>query len=462
VSSSPRAARPSLPHAGERARVASRSSGGATGVAARALAAVVVACTLGGRPVTAGAATPQSAAAPATPRSDAAAAAAQADAEIAFFAARVDRDPADFLTPTRLGNLLIRQARRTGEAESYARAEQALRVALDRNAGHVPAMAALVTVHLARHRFPVALAAARAAVEADGADPEARGVLGDALLETGDLAAAEAEYARVLDAVPSLFAYSRMANLLHARGDTPGAIAAFGKALERGEADGAPAEDRSWCLVQMGRLSFARGDWGAAEGHFNAALELVPGNRAATDHVAELRAAQARFDESVSLYESLVAAVPRPEWSQALGDVLVAAGRPEAARPWHDKALQAYLAAARAGDAHYFHHLAGFYADVAKDGTEAVKWARRDLALRRTVATLDALAWALHAAGEFAEAAATMDEALARPAGAAPDAHVLYHASLIYFKVGAAARAKDCLQRAAIANPKFRDFHVHR
>lgn len=388
-------------------------------------------------------------------------AAVRAEAEIRFFTQRVDLDPADHLTPTRLGNLLIRQARRTGDAKLYEQAEKALRTALDRNPTHQPAIAALATVHLARHRFTEALETARKAADADPDDPEAQGVLGDALLETGDLAAAEEQYAKLVASTPGLFASSRLANLQQARGDSFAATETFRKALEAGEADGAPAEDRAWCLVQMGRLSFARGDWAAAETHYNAAAELVSGGHQATEHLAELRAAQRNYDEAISLMTRVASAVPRPEYFQALGDAYVAAGRPADAKPWHDKALRAYLAAAEAGDVHYFHHLAGFYADVEKNGVEAVKWARRDVELRRTVATLDALAWALHAAGEFDEAAKTMNDALARP-GSSADAHVLYHASLIYFKAGDPAKAKDALQHAALANPKFREFHVHR
>lgn len=386
---------------------------------------------------------------------------ARAGAEIRFFAERSERDPADHLTPTRLGNLLIRQARRTGDAKLYEQAEKALGTALDRNPTHQPAMVALATVHLERHRFTEALETARKAAEADPDDPEAQGVLGDALLETGDLAAAEAQYAKLAASTPSLFAFSRLANLQQTKGDPFAATETFRKALEAGEAGGAPAEDRAWCLAQMGRLSFARGDWAAAETHYNAAAELVPGGYRATEHLAELRAAQKNYDEAILLMTRVASAVPRPEYFQELGDVYVAAGRPADARPWHDRALRAYLAAAEAGDAHYFHHLAGFYADVEKNGAEAVKWARRDVELRRTVATLDALAWAFHAAGEFDEAAKTMDEALARPGGSA-DAHVLYHASLIYFKAGNPVQAKDALHRAALANPKFREFHVHR
>ena len=52
-----------------------------------------------------------------------------------------------------------------------------------------------------------------------------------------------------------------------------------------------------------------------------------------------------------------------------------------------------------------------------------------------------------------------MDKALAL---GTKDAHLLYHASLIYFRAGDAAKGKDCLVRAGQVNPKFNEFHVHR
>jgi hypothetical protein len=61
---------------------------------------------------------------------------------------------------------------------------------------------------------------------------------------------------------------------------------------------------------------------------------------------------------------------------------------------------------AAAGNAHYFHHLAGFFSDTEEDPVvEAPKWARRDLELRHSIAAEDAFAWALYRGGDFAHAA---------------------------------------------------------
>jgi hypothetical protein len=56
------------------------------------------------------------------------------------------------------------------------------------------------------------------------------------------------------------------------------------------------------------------------------------------------------------------------------------------------KALAGYLESGRRGEVHYWHHLADYYADVGKDGSQAVVWARRDLQLRANFSTQAALA----------------------------------------------------------------------
>ena len=185
----------------------------------------------------------------------------------------------------------------------------------------------------------------------------------------------------------------------------------------------------AWALVQAGQLDFSTVAGTRPSGSYLAAIEAKPGDWPALDHLAELRAAQKRYDESISIYRELVACVPRPELFQALGDVYRAMGRADDARGWHARALAAYRKAADAGSSHYFHHLAGYYCDAEPNPAEAVRWARADMEVRRGVYAYDALAWALYHAGDYPAAAGAMDEALA-PGTA--DAHVLYHASLIY------------------------------
>ena len=155
----------------------------------------------------------------------------------------------------------------------------------------------------------------------------------------------------------------------------------------------------------------------------------------------------------------MIARAPKPELYQALGDLYAFMGNPDRAKPWHEKALGAYLESARRGEVHYLHHLAGFYADVREDGAEAVKWARKDLDLRRGSAAHDALAWALYRDGRFTEARAEIDEALAT---GVQDAHFFFHAAMIHAASGRTEEGSRFLKQAAATNPRFDAFHVHR
>jgi tetratricopeptide (TPR) repeat protein len=385
---------------------------------------------------------------------------ARTDAEIRFWQSRVDRDPADHLSPTKLGVLCLRQGRRTGDVTLFAKSEDALRTALKRGPKHLPALVALSSACLARHKFTDALAAARAAYAVDNSDPESIGTLGDALLETGDIAGSEVQYTRLAKSLPGLYAFGRLANLKIAKADANGAFDDYQRAIDAGEREGAAAEDLAWCHVQRGGVYFARGDWDHADSEYAAALKLVPDSYAALDRVAELHAARGEFDRAENIYRDLLKRVARPELMQALGDVCTAAGRPADAVRHYDDAQAKYRASADAGELHYAHHLAGFYCDARPNGAEAVRWAEKDLAQRRTAASLDGVAWARYANHDFAGAAKAADELFKQFETC--DSHVLYHASLIYGRAGDQTRSAAFLRRAAAANPRFMSFHVHR
>ena len=186
---------------------------------------------------------------------------------------------------------------------------------------------------------------------------------------------------------------------------------------------------------------------------------MSPDSYLATEHAAELQAAQQKYDEAAALYEKVIARVPRAEFYQALGDVYMWANQPQQAAVWHDKALAGFLAASANGDVYYEHHLAGFYSDSAPNPAEAVKWAKKDIEIRHSIYAWDALAWALYGAGEMDAAIDADKKALAL---GTRDSHLLYHASLILVSAGQIAEGKARLQQAAAVDPYFNNFHVHR
>jgi tetratricopeptide (TPR) repeat protein len=206
-------------------------------------------------------------------------------------------------------------------------------------------------------------------------------------------------------------------------------------------------------------LKLRQGRYEDALAHYDRADRAYSGYWLVDDHKAELLGAQGKFEEAARLYEQVIARAPRPEFQQALGELYEVLGQFDRAEEWYQKALAGYLESAQRGDVHFYHHLADFYADVREDGAEAVKWARKDIALRRNFSTLAALAWALYRAGDFAAAFETMNQALA--SGAA-DAHLFFQAATIFQSAGGNGKGERYLQMAHEINPHYRSFHVHR
>jgi tetratricopeptide (TPR) repeat protein len=375
----------------------------------------------------------------------------------------VKRDPDDITAQNRLSNEYLLRFRDSGDDRdlhrALAAANQSLKaVQAEQNEG---GLAARARASFSLHGFAAARDDALKLIPIAGQKRYPLEILGDAQLELGEYEKAAEAYKKMeAFGEPDVNTESRLARFALVNGDVTTARRRFESAVQLAQALSPPApEVVAWCLVQAGQLAFNTGDWDGAQKQYQAALEARPGDWSAIDHLAELRAAQKRFGEAVSLYESIIQRVPRPELCQALGDVYAAMGKADEAKRWHAKALEKYLAATGDGTAHYYHHLAGFYCDAMPDAAEALKWAKKDLEVRRSVNAYDGLAWAHYKAGEFKPAAEAMDKALAL---GTKDAHLLYHASLIYYRAGDVAKGKDCLRRAGEANPKFNEFHVHR
>lgn len=214
----------------------------------------------------------------------------------------------------------------------------------------------------------------------------------------------------------------------------------------------------AWVELQRGVLKLRQGRYDDAWAHYDRAGRAYSGYWLVDDHKAECLGAQGKYAEAAALYEQVIDCVPRPEFQQALGELYFLLGQTELAEQWNERALAAYLESAERGGVHYYHHLVDFYSDVREDGPEAVKWARKDIALRRNFSTLAALAWALYRAGEFAEALVTIDQALA---SGATDAHLFFQAAQIHQAAGN-GNGGHYLQRAGELNPGYRSFHVHR
>jgi len=386
-----------------------------------------------------------------------------AAAALSFLESRVERDPDDFLAQNQLAARYLDLLRSTGDDAYLAKARCAAEASV---ASGVPelnnaGLAALAHSQIASHEFSAARDTARELRKLVPGKAFSFGILGDALLELGDYGEAAFSFDQLAKAEPgSIDSEIRLARLALVRGELDRAPKHFNNALRSTKDLTEPMPQLiAWCCVQLGQFYFGRGDWANAEKQYQAALEAMPDYYAALDHIAELRGAQEKHADAINLYQKIIARVPRPELCQALGDLYLFTGKADQAKPWHERALAGYLKSAGQDDARYFHHLAGFYCDSVENPEEALKWARKDLQIRHSVFAHDALAWALYRNGQFEDAAAEMKTALAE---GTKDAHMVFHASMIFSANGDLARGKEFLGRAAEINPHYNSFHEHR
>jgi len=279
----------------------------------------------------------------------------------------------------------------------------------------------------------------------------------DVDLQEGRYDAARKGYENVLRNGRPWGGLVRLADMEARTGDPAAADALYAEAE-----DGVSAKEMrayAWIEMQRGLLQLRRGRYDNAMAHYQTARRAYSGYWLVDEHIAEVLGAQGKFDEALALYGQVIARAPSPELQQALGDLYAFRGQRDRARPWHDKALAAYLESAQRGEVHYYHHLATFYSDVREDGAAAVRWARKDLDIRENFATQDALAWALYRNGQFADAHDEMRKALTC---GVVDAHLVFHAAMISLAAGRIDEGTRLLQRAAEINPRYAAFHVHR
>ncbi len=381
------------------------------------------------------------------------------DRALEFLESKTKADPDDFIAWNQLGDRFLIRLRDTGDNSWLPRAAAAAAASLralpeNENPG---GLALHARVEIASHRFSVAHDCGLRLRELQPGKLAAHLIIFDACLELGDTAAAAAALADIQPLDTNGYnTATRRARLANARGNRDEARAQLTAA--RDAANTQPTAV-AWCEIQLGELAFRAGDLDAAEKAYTAALAAVPGGWSAREHLAELRAAQGKYEDALADLTQILATTPRPELLHAAGDIANAAGKPALAADFLNRAATAMLASAERGEVLYLHHLSSLYADSLKRPAAAILWAERDLKERQTAASFDALAWALYLGEKLPAAAAAARSALAT---GTRDPHILYHAGLILTSAGDLPAGRAALRAAAEVNPRQQAFHFHR
>jgi tetratricopeptide (TPR) repeat protein len=343
----------------------------------------------------------------------------------------------------------MQKARESGDASYYERAEAAVREALALEPHSIEALRTLAWVQTGKHEFREALAIAGQLLTQQPDDPLIHGLLGDAAIELGEYVRAEEAFQKMLDLRPGLASYSRAAYLLELYGKSDEAIAFMERAVKAGNPQ--DPEPFAWSLVQLGHLHFNQGRLGKAETAYNNALAVFPQYYQAIAALGQVRGAQRRYAEAITLYQQATAVVPAPDLLVALGDVLMAAGKMDEAERQY--ALVEYIEQVNAmNQKTYNRQLALFYADHDRKLDEAVTLAETELTQRQDIYSFDALAWMYYKKGRSADAQKMMTQALHL---GTQDARLMFHAGMIAQGVGDADAARGYLRRALEINPYF-------
>ncbi len=295
-----------------------------------------------------------------------------------------------------------RRARETSDVQYYAKAEQTLQRSFALEPDNYEGLKTQAWLELGRHEFAKALETATRLNKKTPDDVMVYGYLVDANVELGNYKAAVAAAQWMLDLrtgnVPGL---TRAGYLRELHGNLPGALQLMQMAY-----DATPTtetEDRAWMLTQMAHLHFVAGDLPQAERYASGALGLFPDYHYALGTLAQIRMAQKRYEEAVELMSKRYTAAPHAENLYALAEALDLAGRTEEAKKDFAEFERESLAETNITD-NSNHELIAYYTDHAHEPGKALDVAKREIARRRDVFTLDCYAWALAANGDYKSA----------------------------------------------------------
>lgn len=341
----------------------------------------------------------------------------------------------------------MEEARVTGDAGMYARAEAACDRALVLAPDHYDAMKLRAWVYGGEHRFGEAAAAARRALAVRPSDPFNYGTLGDALVETGDYEGAESAFQHMLDLRPDSASYARAAYLRELYGDVDGAIDLMTRAMTA--ADPHDARKAAWYRSQIGDLYFSRGDFHRATAWHQAALAAAPRAHAALAGLARAHAALGFDREAVDAYEESLAIFPSPVVAAELGNLLDDLGRHDEARRQLDL-VEATLKLS--GPGFFDRQIAMIHAERGAGLDDALAVAEKSLSSRKDIYGWDAVAWCALKAGHVARAREAIAQAMRLNTR---DAKLYYHAGMIALASHDDAGARRLLGEALRINPCF-------
>ena len=354
---------------------------------------------------------------------------------------QIKNDPAQSQGYNDLAKALVRRGRETGNPDYYNQAERAIADSLRVEPDNFEAYKARVTVLLGRREYAAALDLARKLNKRIPDDVLLYGWIGEACMELGDYAEAEAKIQWMVNMrrvnVPATI---RGAFLRSAIGDMEGALEWLTSAFKL--TSFTETEERAWLLTHIARLRLQTGKPDIAEQLLNQASGLFPDYYFTLDSLAETRSAQGKYAEAADLLRRAQKLAPHPRRLFYLAIALKQSGS------FAEFERSALNISDKPDNAN--RELIFYYADYAHKPAEALRIARAEISKRQDIATLDAYAWALYVNGQYQEARAELDKALKI---GVRDSRLFDHAAAIAEKLKDPAAAAGYQRKARELRP---------
>ena len=370
--------------------------------------------------------------------------------DIAFYQARVVRDPYGARDLAMLGSLYLARARETGSHQDLLRAEDAARTSYRHRARrNSEAAALLASALLAEHRFTEAYTTAKALVAADSSEPGARAMLGEIALELGHYEEAKRLFSTIATQRYAPALAPRYARWLELEGRPVEALDLL-RSVRRDLDNGfrVPAEQLAWFDMRIGDLELRRGRLPEAGKAFGSGLSEAPEDYRLLGAEARLRAAKKDWSGAIRFGERAIANALDPATLGLLSDCYAAQGDTAKAAEYA-KAMEVSVSQ-QPGAFHRAWSL--FLLDHGRDLPLVLRKASEELRTRKDVYGYDLVAWALHQSGRDIEAAPLVAQALSQ---GTRDAMLYWHAGQIAAALGDSLLSRERLEMAKEINPFY-------
>ncbi|MEG4488056.1 tetratricopeptide repeat protein [Microcoleus sp. D2_18a_B4] len=378
--------------------------------------------------------------------------------EIAFYQQRLAVDSRSGLNRASLAGSYLKMARATGEGGWFLLAEQAAQRSIaDLPFDNQGALLVLARIAEARHDFVTAL---RFAKQAGSDNEDAIALLVTSHLAMGKVSEANAAAEALVNRIPNLGSLTLRALVRESQGRDAEVLQDYRQAMAAEEPGEVAGSARARSL--LGRFYARRGQFVQAKALFLEALRLVPRYPLALIYLADLETRQGNYREAegyyrkVSAYSGGVATVFDRIVDRGMARVKDLQGDAIESRRLRDKAEAGLRQEQVSGGFGHRRDLASLLLEKGRsqDVAEALALMQEEVKIRRDAVTLDTLAWAFSASGEWQKADRVMAEIVR---SGIRDAGMFYRAGAIARTLGKDAESRAYFQKSKEIDPTFDD-----